>query len=109
MIETLHLNEHVEHQSYGLDVLNCARGHLKIEFDKSKPKEIKRAKEIIQDMLRRGYTILVEHDGQTSRVVDFDPDREVYIVQDGPKKGGRKKGVPMKKSKATGVGRTAGG
>lgn len=96
---------------FGLDVLNCDRGHLSIKFDKDNKNEVERAKDMVEDMLKRGYTIVVEYNGETHRVDKFDRKHGEYLVQDGPKKGkkGRPKGIPMQKAKATGIGRTAGG
>lgn len=110
MIPISNLPEAIDHSGPGLDVLNCGAGHLKFEFSKASPEEVEHAKKIITDMLERGYILFIEHDGKTSRVTEFDPEKEVYIIQEGPKKKrGRKKGVPMTKARATGVGRTAGG
>lgn len=104
-----------------LEILSAGIGHLKITFDKSKPDEVERAKNIIDDMLKKRFTILVEHDGTTSRVKKFDPKREVYIVEGQPepategespashKKRRKDKEVPMRDSEATAVGRSAGG
>jgi hypothetical protein len=98
-----------------LDVLNCNEGHIRIEFDKADAAEVARAKRIIQDMLRRGYLLFVEHKGQQKQVKRFDPKEEVYILADGPEKPPEplkrksRKGIPMRKTRATGVGPTAGG
>lgn len=104
----------------GLDVLNVSKGHLSINFDNDNDAEVERAKGIIEDMLKRGYTILVEDDtGGLTRVKSFDRKNERYIVSDGSgtsdnpdqpkKKRGRPKGVPMRKARGTGIGQTAGG
>lgn len=104
-----------------LEILTSGIGHLKITFDKANPGEVERAKKIIEDMLRQSFTILVEHEGTTSRVKKFDPEREVYIVEGPPepategespashKKRRKDKEVPMRESEATAVGRSAGG
>jgi hypothetical protein len=65
-----------------LDVLNCKLGDLKLSFDKSNPAELKKARAAVQKMLRDGFVIFVEHDGQTKRVRRFDPKCDCYIVQD---------------------------
>ena len=105
----------------GLDVLNCGMGHLEFNFDKSSPKDVAEAKKVIEDMLRRGYTIIVEHEGETHRVTSFDPEQEVYYVEmpaepaepaePAKSRRGRPKGkpIPIKQSRATGIGRTGGG
>ena len=112
MIATDTLDESTDAPGPGLDVLNCYRGHLRMNFDRDSPDELARAKGIIRDMLARGYTVFVEYeeDGEkkTERVTAFDPDREVYIIGE-RKKTRKKKEVPMRKARATGVGRTAGG
>lgn len=106
-----------------LSVLNCAAGDIRVSFDKDDPQEIVRAKRIIKDMLARGYLLFVEQPEGLIPVKKFDPEREVYILADGPteepepavegeqpkKKRGRPKGVPMRTTKATGIPRTAGG
>src|SRR5271167_3602660 len=66
-------------------ILNVGDGDTKISFDKDKPQERDRACRIIQDMLRRGYAILVqagEKDGRPIfyRATDFDPQTAEYIV-----------------------------
>lgn len=104
----------------GLDVLNCGLGHLSINFDKEKPEEVDRAKKVIQDMLGRGYTIVIETYNQdtnkveTHKVDRFDPKNDHYIItepdeREPTKRQGRPKGVPLNKARGTGIGRTAGG
>ena len=107
-----------------LSVLNVGKGDVEITFDKDDPLEIERAKRIIQDMLRRGYSLFIEVDGKLKPVKKFDPAREVYKIADGAlyvgdqmeaagtgKRGRPKKtvDVPMRKTRATGVAPTAGG
>lgn len=108
-----------------LEVLSVGHGHIKIKFDKDDVVEFERARRIIADMLKRGYVLLVEHDGKLQRVRRFDETTDEYIVADGPLQGteeespsadppkrGRKakeKRVPMKEGSATGVAPTAGG
>ena len=93
-----------------LDVLNCNAGHIRVSFDKDDVAEVAKAKTMIQDMMRRGYSILVETDDGTWRVNRFDPTRCEYIVEDAtpdaPKKTRR---LPVRSTRATAVGRTAGG
>lgn len=112
----------------GLDVLNCGAGHIEIDFTKDDPNSVTEAKKIIQDMIKRGYTVVIEtEDRQTRRVEAFDPEHSHYIVSAGPtviepadepagaeaatppKKKPKKEKVPMTKARATGIGRTAGG
>lgn len=64
-------------------ILNVAGGDTKVTFDKSNKAETIRAGRIIQDMLRRGYMLLVEDDdGEHVRVREFDEDKCEYIIAD---------------------------
>lgn len=110
-----------------LSVLNCTAGDIRIKFDKENQVDVERAKRMIQDMLRRGYILAVEVKGKTIIAKDFDAEHGEYIVAEGalypgtdadntepepepfPKRGKRRRGVPMKTAKATGVPPTAGG
>lgn len=109
-----------------LDVLNVGAGHLKFRFDKGDPEEVAKAKKVIADMLKRGYMIFVEVDGQQKRVRKFDPNTEEYILEEPdeipepepiatpqhapiPRRVGRRKGVPLRTARATGIGPSAGG
>jgi hypothetical protein len=109
-----------------LDVLNVGHGHLTFRFDKEDPAEVEKAKKVITDMLRRGYMLFVKVDGEQTRVREFDPATEEYILEEpdvlaeaatpaaeveprrrrGPKPGRR---AAMRTSEATGIGPTAGG
>lgn len=101
-----------------LDVLNCGAGHLSFRFDKADPMEVEKARRVIADMLRRGYSLFVEVDGQLHKAEAFDPETDSYIISDAPEPAepsaprpgkGRKRKVPMASARATGVGPTAGG
>lgn len=93
-----------------LDVLSIGRGHLRVTFDGEDEGEVERAKGIIEDMLKRGYTILVEEGTELRKVEAFDAATCEYVVREPERRGkGRKRRVPMRKVKATGIGRTAGG
>lgn len=109
-----------------LEVLSVGHGHIKIKFDKEDAVEFERARRIIADMLKRGYVLLVEHEGKLQRVRRFDETTDEYVVADGPlnateeeeapsaapaKRGrkAREKRVPLKEGQATGVAPTAGG
>lgn len=98
-----------------LTVPNIGLGDLEINFDKGVKEDIERARGIIEDMLKRGYTIYVElSDGSTRRVERFDGRMNHYIVTDAnkPKRTKRKakpQRVPMTGSRATAVAPTAGG
>lgn len=105
-----------------LSVLNCMTGDIKVQFDKDDVLETERAKRIITDMLARGYVLFVdEGDGKLKKVRSFNAKRECYIIADlgssdasdeageAPKKKTRKREVPLKKTRATGIAPTAGG
>jgi hypothetical protein len=114
-----------------IEILNVGAGDTKILFDKENPEDIERAKRIIPDMLKRGYALFCEINGQLERVESFNQEREVYVVRlpwesDWPeklvapvaeapasepqkKRGRRKAEVPLKKGKVIVVGRSAGG
>lgn len=98
-------------------------GHLKITYKEGDPIELDRAKRIIGDMLKRGYSLFVHgKDKALIRVKKFDSKHNVFIIADGPTvpvealaaepvKRGRPmmRKMPMEKTHATVVGRSAGG
>jgi hypothetical protein len=88
----------------GLDVLNTGYGDFELRFDPNKPDEVQKAKETITDMLKRGYAIFVHQGKETLRVRKFDPDKNVYIIGCTPAEE-----VPIAETRATAVGRSAGG
>jgi cysteinyl-tRNA synthetase len=90
----------------GIDVLNTGYGDLELTFDPDKPDEVQKAKETITDMLKRGYAIFVRQGDETFRVRKFDVDRNVYIIGTTP---AEEVEVPVSKTRATAVGRSAGG
>lgn len=71
-------------ETIALDVLNCTDGDTKLTFDTSSPIEVDKARRVITDMLRRGYSIFVEVEGTTKRVMEFDAARGEYLVSWGP-------------------------
>lgn len=98
-------------------VLNCGAGDTKFTFDSNAPDEVDRARDIVTDMLRRGYCISINVGGKMERVTAFDPKTDEYEIKttepaadEGKPKGkpGRKK-VPAKGTSGVAVGRTAGG
>jgi hypothetical protein len=111
-----------------LEVLSVGKGDLQIKVGPSN-KDRADAQRLIEEMIRKGYTLLVETDDGLLRVTKFDPDRMVYVVADAPgvssepaparpkaaaagKRGGAKPGertVPVAGSRTTAIGRTAGG
>lgn len=107
-----------------LEVLSVGKGDLKIEVGDSN-KDRADAQRLIEEMLRKGYTLFAETGDGLLKVRKFDPDRMVYIVADTPgvapepdqpdaepsqSKAKRKpREVPVRDSRATVIGRTAGG
>jgi hypothetical protein len=111
-------------------ILNVGAGDTKLSFDKNNPAERERAKRIVQDMLRKGYAILVEvgkaEDGEPiyRRAKDFDPETCEYIIAGDPvgeinlhepvqpparRPVGRPRRVAADKTNAVSVGRMSGG
>ncbi len=88
----------------GIDVLNTGYGDFELRFDPDKPDEVEKAKQTITDMLKRGYAIFVHEGNQTRRVRKFDMDKNVYIIGSTPAEE-----VPIAETRATAVGRSAGG
>lgn len=96
--------ENNENPLPGIDVLNTGYGDFELRFNPNSPEEVQKAKETITDMLRRGYAIFVKKGDETFRVRKFDPDKNVYIIGSTPAEE-----VPITETKATAVGRSAGG
>lgn len=116
-----------------LSILNVSDGDTKLSFDPSRPDEVKRASGIVQDMLKRGYALLVEVGKDDRgplyrRALDFDPETAEYIIAGAPEtleipnvkaapktpeKGRKPKcettRVSASEARATAVPRTAGG
>lgn len=88
----------------GIDVLNTGYGDFELSFNPNKPDEVQKAKETITDMLKRGYAIFVQQGQETFRVRKFDVNRNVYIIGSTPAEE-----VPVAETRATAVGRSAGG
>jgi hypothetical protein len=88
----------------GIDILNTGYGDIELRFDPDSPADVEKAKQTITDMLKRGYAIFVEQGGKTQRVRKFDVDKNVYIIGSTPAEE-----VPIAETKATAVGRSAGG
>jgi len=112
-----------------LEVLSIGKGDLRLSVgDNDDDREQARA--LIEEMLRKGYSIFVETDTGPERVTSFNPKRMTYTVAGPPvdmiappeapekatptkagtkpkKRRGRQ--VPVSGSRATAVGRTAGG
>jgi hypothetical protein len=63
-----------------LEILNAGAGHLKVSFAKDDAPQVERARRLITDMLRAGYAIFVEVDGQMVPVRAFDPATDEYLI-----------------------------
>ena len=118
-----------------LTILTVGDGDTTLSFDPKKPAECARAKKVVDDMLRRGFAILVEvgkKDGEPlyQRARAFDPETAEYIIVGAPddeeaeeeaatapkaarprRKAGakRKRRVKASDANAVAVARTAGG
>ena len=98
-----------------LSVLNCGRGDLYIQFEKGDRDGMERAREVIQDMLKRGYLLFVQmKDGTLRKVQRFDGRQYAYVLstgKDSPKPSSSRQMFrrPLRKTKAYGVAPTAGG
>lgn len=107
-----------------LDVLSIGKGDLRLDVGGNEA-DRERAKDLIGEMLEKGYAIFVETDDGPVRVMGFIASEMSYLIvdadQEAPeppptptakpakaKKATRKK-VPVEGSRATAVGRTAGG
>ena len=69
-----------------IGILNVGTGDTKITFDPNNPAEMARSARIVEDMLRRGYALLVEveRNGEKAfeRVREFRPESCEYIIAD---------------------------
>lgn len=69
-----------------VEILNVLEGDVKISFNAEDPEDIDKAKRIMQDMLKRGYCILIEvgKDDQGEalyrRAKAFDPATCEYVI-----------------------------
>lgn len=117
-------------------ILNVGAGDTKLVFDNSNPTETAKSAQIVQDMIRRGYVLLIEIGRDDKgpmyrRAHDFDPETCEYIIagtiteqdqkHDEPKnkavsavpprrrKGKEETRIPASKTSAVAVARTAGG
>jgi hypothetical protein len=117
-----------------LDVLSTGHGHMKVTITPGDQEEQDKARRMIEDMLKRGFSIFVElDDGTTRRVKKFDTKRLIYYIDPpdeitepeplptkglvagkgpAPTKPPKRKpyrAVPVAGARATAVGRSAGG
>lgn len=96
-----------------LCILNVSAGDIKVSFNKDIPEEVEHARQIIEDMFKRGYSVLVAWGDGWRRATKFIASRDSYIVETREEKDGKseivKKEVPAKKTRAVGIAPTAGG
>ena len=114
-----------------LAILNVGVGDTKLSFDPAKPAEVKRASAVVEDMLKRGFALLIQigEDDQGPiyrRAKSFDPATAEYIIVGAPdteeqsheqesasplRRGRKAKEVriPTSKTNTIAVARTAGG
>ena len=65
-----------------LSILNAGAGDIKLSYDNSNVAEAIRAKRMIEDMMKRGYALLVEDNGVYTRATAFDSQHGEYIIAD---------------------------
>jgi hypothetical protein len=74
-----------------IGILNVGAGDTKISFDPDNPAETAKAKRIVEDMLRRGYALMIEVQRKgktvTRRVKSFSAEVCEYIIDDFPEPG----------------------
>lgn len=97
-----------------LEVLSIGKGDLKLTLDPGDPDDVERARSIVNEMLRKGYSIYVDTDKGPVRVKRFSAKRMSYTITEvvsspGEPQRSAEKQVPVAGSRATAVGRTAGG
>jgi hypothetical protein len=62
-----------------LEVLSVGKGDLKLTWDDT-PDDVEKARSVIEEMLRKGYSIFVETDVGPARVKRFSPTRMTYVI-----------------------------
>lgn len=110
-----------------LSILNAGEGDIAITFNKDDATDADRAIKMLVDMQKRGYGIFVRmEDGTYARAESIDASRGVYVVtlpdlvtepsdEKAPAKAkrggrrGRRKEMPVTRTHAVGVARSAGG
>jgi hypothetical protein len=63
-----------------LEVLSIGKGDLKLSFDPEDADDTAKARVVIEEMLRKGYSIFVETDVGPARVQRFSPERMAYVI-----------------------------
>jgi len=82
-----------------LAILNVSAGDTKLSFDPKNKGDLKRARETVTDMLKRGFCILVEAGRDERgplyrRVQKFDPKTDEYIIAGTPEEKPVARSVP---------------
>lgn len=102
-----------------LEILSVGKGDIKLNL--GGPDDVESARQIIEEMLVKGYGIFVETDEGLSRVKKFNPRRMTYSIVEmadpeveaaKPPAKRRKtveRQIPVAGSKAKAIGRTGGG
>lgn len=66
-----------------LSILNVYEGDVKLNIDITNAAEVFRAGRMIEDMIRRGYLLLIDvGDGSYQRALSFDPKVGEYLIAD---------------------------
>lgn len=65
-----------------LEVLSIGKGDLKLTLDGGSPEDVEKARTLVEEMLRKGYSIFVETDEGPVRVQRFNPRRMTYIISE---------------------------
>jgi hypothetical protein len=101
-----------------LSVLNTGEGDIEVTFSDENEVDVERALKMLKDMQKRGYAIMVKHDdGTYARAESIDEQTRCYVIREADpettaatgKRATKKKRVPIRKARAVGIGRTAGG
>ena len=109
-----------------LGILNVGDGDTKISFDPENPLELERSKKIVEELIKRGFAIVVqvgEQNGEPvyQRVKAFDAETCEYIIFGDPplaeviadpvpkKRRGRSRRLSAATTPAVAVSRSAGG
>jgi hypothetical protein len=82
-----------------LAILNVSAGDTKLSFDPKNKAEVKRARDVVTDMLKCGFCILVEAGRDERgllyrRVQAFDPATDEYIIASTPEETTQSAKVP---------------
>lgn len=96
-----------------LSILSCGRGDMRLSFTKGDRDGLERVREIIEDMMKRGYMLFVEmKDGTLRQAQRFDARTFAWVLKPAGKASKVKREVeraPVRRRKAYGVAPTSGG